>query len=337
MPAAESGAMLARKMIVGGKTCLHGIAAASLAAAVALSCGVARAEPATDPAKVPLPKPAPNCERAKFRVVLDVGHTADDTGAVSARGFGEYGFNLRLAKQVDKALIDAGFDKTVLLVTGGPGKRSLYARMARVNKMSADLLLSLHHDSVPDKFYEKWEFEGKPHIYNDRFKGYSIFISNRNPEYDASLNFGRMLGGKLRERGLQYTPHYTEAFMGRNRHTLLDAKAGVYQYDTLFVLKRSRMPAALLEAGSIVNRDEELALATPERQRLIGAAVVDAVDTFCAARSRAPTQVTQSAKSVPHPRSSRPRSKPKPKPKAEVATAPFLGWYLPSAYQAKQQ
>ena len=233
-------------------------------------------------------------------MVLDVGHSADAPGAISARGKSEYGFNLRLANRIDRSLLDAGFDKTVLMVTGGNAKRTLYLRMAHANRLSADLLLSIHHDSVPDRFYKKWEFNGEPHIYNDRFKGYSIFVSDRNAESRASLAFGSMLGNALRARGLQYTPHYTEAFMGHNRHKLLDDQAGVYRYDTLFVLRRSRMPAALLEAGSIVNRDEELMMATPERQRLIGAAVVDAVDTFCLAQARNPPQVTQSAKSVRH-------------------------------------
>jgi hypothetical protein len=77
----------------------------------------------------------------------------------------------------------------------------------------------------------------------------------------------------------------------------LDADAGVYRYDTLFVLKETHMPAALLEAGSIANRDEELPLATPERQKLIGAAVVNAVDGFCAAQPHKPAlQVAQHAK-----------------------------------------
>ena len=49
------------------------------------------------------------------------------------------------------------------------------------------------------------------------------------------------------------------------------------------------MPAALLEAGSIINREEELLLSTPEHQALIAASVVDAVKAFCTARAtRAP-------------------------------------------------
>jgi hypothetical protein len=44
------------------------------------------------------------------------------------------------------------------------------------------------------------------------------------------------------------------------------------------------MPAVLLEAGSIINRDEELLMSSPERQSAISAAVTDAVESFCAVR-----------------------------------------------------
>jgi N-acetylmuramoyl-L-alanine amidase len=137
---------------------------------------------------------------------------------------------------------------------------------------------------VPDRFLEKWQFEGRQHTFSDRFKGHSIFVSHQNSNFAASLLFGRLLGQQLKARGLQYTPHYVEKFMGHRQRQLLDAEAGVYRYDQLIVLKDTRIPAALLEAGSIINRDEELAMQTPERQGLIAAAVVDAVDNFCAAR-----------------------------------------------------
>jgi N-acetylmuramoyl-L-alanine amidase len=265
--------------------------AVSLAAVLsALSLGIARAEPPDSPAA--------KCVRADFRVVLDVGHTAQSPGAKSARGLDEYDFNLRLARVIDQALLDAGFAKTVLMVTDGPGIRSMYVRVARANALDANLLLSIHHDSVPDKFLEEWDYNGKSETFSDRFKGHSIFVSDDNVDLKDSLLFGHLLGEQLKARGLQYTPHYTESFMGRWQRTLLDADAGVYRYDTLFVLKKTQMPAALLEAGSIANRDEELVMASLERQQLIGAAVVDAVDSFCATQPHKPAlQVAQHSKS----------------------------------------
>jgi len=261
------------------------IASLSLAAVLsAAALGIACAQSPDQTAA----KSAATCVRADFRVVLDVGHTAESPGAKSARGADEFDFNRRLAKVIDQALLDAGFAKTVLMVTDGPGIRSMYVRVARANELGANLLLSIHHDSVPDKFLEKWDYNGKPETFSDRFKGHSIFVSEDNADLKDSLMFASMLGEQLKARGLQFTPHYTESFMGHYQHTLLDVVTGVYRYDTLFVLKKAQMPAALLEAGSIANRDEELVMASPERQRLIGAAVVDAVDSFCAAQAHKP-------------------------------------------------
>jgi N-acetylmuramoyl-L-alanine amidase len=231
------------------------------------------------------PKPAgATCDRAAFRLVLDVGHTPQVPGAKSARGLLEFDFNLRLAKLIEQQLVDAGFAKTVLLVTEGPARQSLARRVTRADATHADLLLSIHHDSVPDSMLEKWDYNGERHSFSDRFKGHSLFVSYENRDLKGSLRFARLLGLALKSRGLQYTPHYTEKIMGRRRRELIDAEAGVYRYDQLVVLRYPYMPAVLLEAGSIINRDEELLLGTPEYQAVIAAAAVEAVEGFCQER-----------------------------------------------------
>ena len=68
--------------------------------------------------------PNPLCDRAAFRMVVDVGHTAQSPGAMSARGFGDT-LNLRLATRIERILVHAGFGRTVLLVTDGPTRRDL--------------------------------------------------------------------------------------------------------------------------------------------------------------------------------------------------------------------
>jgi N-acetylmuramoyl-L-alanine amidase len=224
------------------------------------------------------------CNRAAFRVVVDVGHTAQVPGAKSARGFHEFDFNLRLAKLVERQLLDAGFARTVLLVTEGPTLQGLARRVTRANASGADLLLSIHHDSVPDWLLEKWDYNGEQHFFSDRFKGHALFVSYDNRDRKGSLAFARLLGQALKSRGLQYTPHYTEKIMRSRRRVLVDAEAGVYRFDQLAVLKYTQMPAVLLEAGSIINRDEELLMGTPEHQALISAAVLEAVEGFCKER-----------------------------------------------------
>ena len=234
----------------------------------------------------PAAKPAQAaCQRSDFRVVIDVGHTAEVPGAMSARGVPEYAFNLRLAQDVKQALVDAGFDKTVVLITSDAPPIGLLERAIHANKMAANLFIAIHHDSVPDYLLQPWEYDGQQHHFNDSFPGYAIFISNENADHAGSLMFGRLLGQELQARGLGFTPHYTLALMRNRRRELIDADAGVYRYDPLIVLKETRMPAVLLEAGSIVNRQEELALATPERRALISAAIAVAVEDFCAERA----------------------------------------------------
>jgi N-acetylmuramoyl-L-alanine amidase len=250
------------------------------------------------------------CNHAAFRVIVDVGHAVEAPGAKSARGVFEYDFNLRLAKLIEQQLLGSGYAKTVLLITTDPPYRGLVKRVMRANSAGADLFLSIHHDAVPDSFLEKWEFEGQEHTFSDRFKGHSIFISYDNHDRKGSLLYAKLLGKELKARGLQYTPHYTDKIMGHRRRELIDAETGVYRYDQLVVLKDTHMPAVLLEAGSIVNRAEELELATPERQTLISAAVTEAVEAFCAARSpRRPDLVAHG------PRASAP-SKPAARPTA---------------------
>jgi N-acetylmuramoyl-L-alanine amidase len=222
------------------------------------------------------------CDPLKFRIVVDVGHTAESEGAISARNVPEFAFNLRLAQQIEQKL-KAAFPETRLIVTEGRARPSLFTRVAAASRLHASLLLSIHHDSVPNKFLEDWDFEGKKGHFSDRFSGYSVWVSHDNPQFKTSLSFAELIGKQMKAQGLQYAQQYTQAIMGHYQHPLLDKDAGVYSYDELIVLRKSQMPAVLLEAGSIINRDEELKMSSPERQAVISDAVVAAAKDFCPA------------------------------------------------------
>jgi N-acetylmuramoyl-L-alanine amidase len=224
------------------------------------------------------------CEPQKFRIVVDVGHTAESEGAISARNTAEFLYNLRLAKVVDQKLKSAGFTETRLLVTEGKARRSLVRRVDNANNWPANLFLSIHHDSVPDKLLEHWEFEGKKSHFSDRFSGYSVFVSKANADYGTSLAFAELVAKEMKAQGLQYAKQFTLPIMGKNQHPLLNKETGVYSYDKLIVLKSTRMPAVLLEAGSIINRDEELRMDSAQRRSTIASGVAMAVREFCDSR-----------------------------------------------------
>jgi N-acetylmuramoyl-L-alanine amidase len=266
----------------------RGIVTAILVSLLALSLApidAGRATPARKAAKTRSRPPATEaCEPHKFKIILDVGHTSESQGATSARNELEFGFNLHLARLIGERLKSVGFVATRVLVTEGKARASLLKRVGTANAAHADFFLSIHHDSVPDKMLEAWEFEGARSYFSDRFSGHSLFVSERNPRFAASLAFARLLGRELKEKGLQYATQYSLPLMGRYRHPLLDKDVGIYRYDGLVVLSQTRSPAVLLEAGSIINRDEEMAMNSPERQELIATAVTMAMRAFCERR-----------------------------------------------------
>ena len=227
---------------------------------------------------------ATKCDPSKFRIVLDVGHTAQSEGAISARNVAEFVFNLRLAQRIEEKLKAEGFRETKLLVTEGKARSSLVRRVGAASRLNANLFLSIHHDSVPNKFLEDWEFEGKKRHFSDRFSGYSVFVSRRNPDFKTSFSFAELLAKEMKANGLQYARQYSQAVMGRYQHPLLNKETGVYSYDELIVLRKTRMPAVLLEAGSIINRDEELKMDSPEHRDIVSGSVVAAAKEFCNAR-----------------------------------------------------
>jgi N-acetylmuramoyl-L-alanine amidase len=156
---------------------------------------------------------------------------------------------------------------------------SLEDRPRQAVKDSADFLISIHHDSVQPRYLSKWTYQDKSLRYSDKFSGYSIFISKKTPHYDDSIVFAELLGDELLATGLSPTLHHAEKIKGENR-LLLDNSRGIYQFDDLIVLKRSPIPALLLECGIILNRDEELRVASDEYRQHIARAIYNATLSF---------------------------------------------------------
>ena len=81
-----------------------------------------------------------------------------------------------------------------------------------------------------------------------------------------------MIGVALKQAGLRPTAHHAEPIAGENREWA-DQNAGVYYFDDLVVLKTAKTPAVLIEAGVIINRDEELSVQQPSVRTAIATAV----------------------------------------------------------------
>lgn len=222
--------------------------------------------------------PASAADCADVHVALDIGHDTVAGGAVSARGVSEYQFNKKLAVTVRKAFMDAGIATDVINESGKP--IGLMDRVTQARDLGATVFLSIHHDSVQEIYISKWEHNGRRLPYSDKYKGFSIFVSAMGAAYPASRELAFSLGGELMSRGLTPSLHHSEDIDGERR-PLLDASLGVYRYDGLAVLKHAKIPAILLEAGIIINRDEELVVSSDQFKASVASAIVGAVREMC--------------------------------------------------------
>lgn len=205
-------------------------------------------------------------------VAVDVGHYLDKPGAISAHGITEFEYNHTLAAVIAARLTDAG---TPVRLIGHRGEMAdLRARAHEAEAAGAGFFLSVHHDSVKEQYLQPWIWQGRALRHAEGFAGFSLFVSRLNPRLDESLACASAIGAALRRAGLPVATHHGVSSEGVAR-PWADEANGVYFYDNLVVLKTATVPAVLLEAGVIINRDEERALATPERRALTAEAVVD--------------------------------------------------------------
>jgi N-acetylmuramoyl-L-alanine amidase len=208
-------------------------------------------------------------------VVLDPGHTVARPGATSVRGRVEVEYNDAFVAVLAPTLVRAGFR---VEVTRAPGEElDLRGRAARASGRGAWLLLSIHHDSAQIQFLREEPREGKLAYRDTRpIRGYSLFVSKRNPQYQASLRVSQAIGRRLLALGRPPTLHHAEPIPGEGR-PLLDPRLGIYRFDDLKVVEIATCPAVLLEVGVLVDEVDEAYVYDPAYQQAIADAIAKAL------------------------------------------------------------
>lgn len=226
------------------------------------------------------------CDRKAFKIAIDIGHTLAHPGARSARGVDEYLFNRTLGARLRALLQLRGFPKAFLINAEGADV-ALLERTEKARAAGADVLVSIHHDSVQESYLSAWRYAGKDERYCDRFAGYSLFVSDENPVREASLRLAQAVGRELQHNAFARSLHHAEQIPGESR-SLLDRELGIYRFDELIVLKTAAMPALLVESGVIVNRNEEVLLGNPAYQHAFVRALAHGLETYCEAQAQPP-------------------------------------------------
>ena len=188
-------------------------------------------------------------------MAVDIGHYPGEPGVISASGRPELEFNRELAVEVRRSLEAAGFEVRMIEPHPRLGHRTRQAR-------GANLFLSIHHDSVRERYLPDAQ----------RFAGFSLFVSRFNPQPQKSLACASAIGAELRGAGFTASRYHADPVLGENR-PFADEVNGVHFYDNLAVGRSAAMPSVLIEAGVIVNRDEESRMQDPAVQRRLAEAI----------------------------------------------------------------
>lgn len=181
---------------------------------------------------------------------------------ISASGKPEFEFNLELANETAASLRNEGFRVRLI------GERGDYAVLTDRMRAAAGaaLFVSIHHDSVRARYLPEAH----------RFSGFSLFVSRRHRQLEKSLACASAIGAELRAAGLRPSRYHADPVLGEDR-PFADEANGVHFFDNLAVARTPGMPAVLVEAGVIVNREEERMLAEPEVRRRIAQAIATGV------------------------------------------------------------
>ena len=205
-------------------------------------------------------------------IAIDVGHYREEPGVISARGRPEFDFNLDLARVIADALNARGYTTKLVGAEGRTQDLGVRPRAAA----GADLFVSVHHDSVRERFLKPWTVDGAQRRYSDRFAGFSLFVSRENRAVKRALGCASAIGAALIKAGFQPSLYHADPVLGENR-PFADRAHGVHYFDHLAILRHAVMPALLFEAGVIVNREEEFRMGNRNVQELIAASVADGI------------------------------------------------------------
>lgn len=181
-------------------------------------------------------------------IVLDPGHGGSDCGAVGPNQVYEKTVALAVSQKIKSLLENAGAkvvmtrnDNRDVYAPNASATDELNARVAVSNNANADIFLSIHANSFNDR-----SVGGTGTYYYPKTRYDELFAQNIQKALIEVAN--------LNDRGVR-----TANFV---------------------VVKRSSMPAALVELAFISNYTEEKMLSTPEIQQQMAQGIVQGIENF---------------------------------------------------------
>ena len=233
---------------------------------------------------MPLPARRPFSPRAQRVVVLDPGHGGADPGAIGVSGVYEKDITLAAAREIKRALEQAGGYK-VLLTRNDDRFIRLRDRVEFARRAGAELFVSVHADSVASR-----DVRGASVYTLSGTASDSEAAALAEKENKADLIAGLDLSGEssevtniLIDLAQRETMNQSAAFAGHVVEQLADATGllpNPHRFAGFAVLKAPDIPSVLIELGFLSNRNDERALLKSDSRTRVAAAMAKAIDGY---------------------------------------------------------
>jgi N-acetylmuramoyl-L-alanine amidase len=229
-------------------------------------------------------KPDSNGERSLIRalglkigkIVIDPGHGGDDHGTMGLNGVFEKDVVLDVALRLGKLL--QGLGAEVIYTRATDRYLPLESRTAIANREAADLFISIHGNSSPDRGARGVE----TYYLNFTTSKESLEVAAReNIVSRRPVSELRDLVGKIAQQNRIAESHeFADDVQSAMAHDMSGERDRGVREAPFIVLTGANMPAILTEISFLSNQDDEANLRTPQYRQKIAQALYDGIATY---------------------------------------------------------
>lgn len=220
-------------------------------------------------------------KKQRFVVVVDAGHGGRDPGAIGLFKTKEKNINLTVAKAI-KYELDKNPKLRVYLTRSDDRFIELHERVNRSRNLRADLFISIHSDSNPNRKARGLSIytlkKSASDVRTTKLYGSSKIMKNNSTSIKQDT-----LGAILdiaRYENLNKSVKFTDNLVGSFRKQKINLLNNPHKYGNFAVLLAPEYPSVLIELGFISNPKDEKMLQSYDFRRRVSKSVAEAVRNY---------------------------------------------------------
>ena len=217
------------------------------------------------------------------KIIIDPGHGGKDPGAIGRTGLKEKDVNLDIAKRIRKLLMQR--DIEVIMTRETDEFVSLAERSRIANSKDVDLFISIHANANRVRRVHGFEIYYLSGKVDDSSRAF-LTAKNIDPDIKDASFFQPTLDIKATLWDLIFTQNRAESielahYICHLVNDNLDIKVSGLKNACFQVLKKTRMPAILIEVGYLSNSYEERMLNNSFYRQQIAEAIASGIEGYC--------------------------------------------------------